>query len=45
MRIFRYLRGTIDYGFVFYSKKSDPLVVEYVDSNYVDDLDDKRSTT
>jgi hypothetical protein len=42
--IFRYLRGTTDYGITFVRQKSDLSVVGYVDANYVGDLDDRRST-
>ena len=34
--IFRYLRGTMEYGLIFSSKKSDPLVMGYMDSDYAD---------
>jgi len=43
--IFRYLRGTIDYGITLVRQKSDLSVVRYVDADYVGDLDDRRSTT
>ncbi|RVW98296.1 Retrovirus-related Pol polyprotein from transposon TNT 1-94 [Vitis vinifera] len=43
--IFRYLRGTIDYGIMFCKQQSDPSVRGYVDVDYVGDLDDRRSTT
>ena len=42
--ILRYLKGTTSHGIMFGSQKGDPLILEYVDSNYVGDLDDKRST-
>ncbi|XP_068657890.1 secreted RxLR effector protein 161-like [Aristolochia californica] len=43
--IFRYLRGTTNYGIMFNIKQSVPLVVGYVDADYAGDLDDRRSTT
>jgi hypothetical protein len=43
--IFRYLKGTTDYGITFVRQKSDLSVVGYVDADYAGDLDDKRSTT
>jgi hypothetical protein len=43
--IFRYLRGTTDYGITFVRQKSDLSVVGYVDADYAGDLDDRRSTT
>jgi hypothetical protein len=43
--IFRYLKGTIEYGITFVRQKSDLSVVGYIDANYARDLDDQRSTT
>jgi hypothetical protein len=43
--IFRYLKGTIDYGITFVKQKSDLSVVGYVDADYARDLDDRRLTT
>ena len=43
--IFRYLKGTTDYGITFVRQNSDLLVVRYVDADYVGDLDDRRSIT
>ena len=43
--IFRYLKGTIDYGITFVKQKSDLSDVGYVDADYVEDLDNRRSTT
>ena len=43
--IFRYLKGTTDYGIIFVRQKSDLLAVGYMDANYAGDLDDRRSTT
>jgi hypothetical protein len=43
--IFRYLKGTIDYGITFIRQKSDLSVVGYVVVDYVGELDDRRSTT
>jgi hypothetical protein len=42
--IFRYLKGTTDYGINFVRQKSDLSVVGYVDVDYAGDLDDRRST-
>lgn len=38
--IFRYLKGTKDYGIAFARRKSDVSIVGYVDGNYPGDLDD-----
>ncbi|RVX11676.1 Retrovirus-related Pol polyprotein from transposon TNT 1-94 [Vitis vinifera] len=43
--IFRYLRGTTDYGIMFSKQQSDPSVRRYAGANYAGDLDDRRSTT
>jgi hypothetical protein len=43
--IVRYLKGTIDYGNTFVRRKSDLLVVGYVNADYAGNLDEKRSTT
>ncbi|CAL0318564.1 unnamed protein product [Lupinus luteus] len=43
--IFRYLKGTTGLGIMFSSKQSKPSVIGYVDSDYAEDLDDRRSTT
>jgi hypothetical protein len=43
--IFRYLKGTIEYGITSVRQKSDLSVVRYVDADYARDLDDRRSTT
>ncbi|KAL6343157.1 hypothetical protein AAG906_020946 [Vitis piasezkii] len=43
--IFRYLRGTTDYGIMFSKQQSDPSVRGYVDADYASDLDDRRCTT
>jgi hypothetical protein len=42
--IFRYLKGTTDYGITFVRQKSNLSVVGYVDADYVGDLDDRTST-
>ena len=41
--IFRYLKGTTDYGITFVRQKSVLSVVGYVDVDYAGDLDDRRS--
>jgi len=43
--IFKYLRGTIDYGIMFSKQQGNPSVVGYIDAYYTGDLDDMRSTT
>jgi len=43
--IFRYLRGTMGHGIVFGNQQVDHLVVGYVDSDYVGDLNNRRLTT
>jgi hypothetical protein len=43
--IFRYLKGTTDYGITFVRQNNDLSVVGYVDADYAWDLDDRRSTT
>ena len=43
--IFRYLKGTMDYGIMFGRQQKDISVVGYVDSDYAGDLDNRRSTT
>ena len=39
------MKGTTDYDITFVRQKSDLSVVGYVDTDYVGDLDDRRSTT
>uniref|UniRef100_A0A803PAK3 CCHC-type domain-containing protein n=1 Tax=Cannabis sativa TaxID=3483 RepID=A0A803PAK3_CANSA len=43
-RIFRYLRGTTDFG-LFYQKGEKADLVGFTDSDYAGDLDDRRSTS
>ncbi|XP_041025491.1 secreted RxLR effector protein 161-like [Juglans microcarpa x Juglans regia] len=43
--IFRYLRGTTNYGIMLSRQQGDPSVAGYVEVNYARDLDDRRSTT
>ena len=43
--ILRYLRGTGDWNIMFSREQSVPSVAWYVDSDYVGDRDDRRSTT
>jgi len=43
-RIFRYLKGTLDYG-LFYSFSNDFKLHGFCDSDYVGDIDDKKSTS
>ncbi|KAI4326500.1 hypothetical protein MLD38_031808 [Melastoma candidum] len=42
--ILRYLKGTIDFG-LFYSSSKEFQLVEYWDSDFAGDLDDRKSTT
>lgn len=42
-RILRYVKGTIDYD-VFYKRANDVGFVGYTDSDYVGDIDDRKST-
>ena len=42
---FRYFRGTTDYDIMFNKQQSDLSIEGYMDANYSEDLDDKRSTT
>ena len=41
----KYLKGTTCNGIMFSIAQGDPSVVEFVDSGYVGDVDDGRSTT
>jgi len=43
--IFKYLKGTIDYGIMFSKQQGNPSVVGYINVYYTGDLDDMRSTT
>lgn len=43
-RILRYLNGTSDFEF-FYKKKATGDLVGYTDSDYVGNLEDKKSTS
>ncbi|KAL5845090.1 hypothetical protein ACOSQ3_011154 [Xanthoceras sorbifolium] len=43
-RIFRYLRGTIEYG-LFYKKGEKSYLFGFSDSDYVCDLDDRKSAS
>ena len=43
--IYRYLNGTTGYGILFARQHGNNSVVGYVDSDYVDNMDDRRSTT
>ena len=43
--IFRYLNGTAGYGILFARQHGDNSIVGYVHSNYVGNIDDRRSTT
>ena len=42
--ILRYLKGTTGHDIMFDSQLDDPSIVGDVDSDYADDLDDKKST-
>ena len=43
--IFRYLRGTTNYGIMFERQQDELSVRGYVDADYAGDLNDRRSTT
>jgi hypothetical protein len=43
--IFRYLKGTAEYGILFSRQPGTNSVVGYVDTNYAGEVDDRRSTT
>ncbi|XP_070056529.1 uncharacterized mitochondrial protein AtMg00810-like [Nicotiana tomentosiformis] len=43
-RILHYLKGTIDFE-LFYSSSSDFNLMEFCDSDYAGDIDDRKSTT
>ncbi|XP_034684185.1 secreted RxLR effector protein 161-like [Vitis riparia] len=43
-RILRYLKGTIDFG-VFYKKGGNEELIAYTNSDYVRDLNDRKSTS
>jgi hypothetical protein len=43
-RILRYVGGTIQFG-IHYSSWGAPLLVGFTDSDWVDDPDDRKSTT
>jgi hypothetical protein len=43
-RALRYLKGTVDYG-IFYKKNGDRQLVAFTDSDYVRDLEDRKSTS
>jgi hypothetical protein len=42
--IFRYLKGTTNYGITFVRQNSDLSIVGFVDVDHEGNLDDKRST-
>ncbi|KAK2407959.1 putative mitochondrial protein [Trifolium repens] len=43
-RVFRYLKGTTDFG-IFYKKNGESVLTGFTDSDYAGDLDDRRSTS
>ena len=43
-RILRYLKGTFNYG-IIYKKESSADLVAYTDSDYAEDLDDRKNTS
>ncbi|XP_040863463.1 secreted RxLR effector protein 161-like [Glycine max] len=42
-RIFRYLRGIIDFG-IIYRRGNEATLIAYLDSDYAGDVNDRRST-
>ena len=44
-KIFKYLRGTTNYGIMFERQQNELSVKGYVDADYAGDLNDRRSTT
>lgn len=45
MRIFAYLKGTIDYGIEYRSGGSEPELLGFSDADYASDIETRRSTT
>ncbi|CAJ2672171.1 unnamed protein product [Trifolium pratense] len=43
-RVFRYLKGTTDFG-IFYMKNGGSVLTGFTDNDYAGDLDDRRSTS
>ena len=43
-RIFRYLKGTIDFG-IWYPKGNDLTLVSYTDADWAGNIDDRKSTS
>jgi hypothetical protein len=43
--IFKYLKGTKSHDIMSINAYGDPSIVGYVDSDYVDGMDDRRSMT
>ena len=43
-RVLRYLKGTTGFG-IFYKKGGEDELVAYTDSDYVGDLEDRKSTS
>ncbi|XP_070682477.1 secreted RxLR effector protein 161-like [Malus domestica] len=43
-RILRYVKGTIDYG-VFYNSQGGSDFVGFIDSDYAEDIDDRKNTS
>ena len=43
LRILRYVWGTFQFG-IHYNSRGTPLLVGFTDSNWADDLDDRKST-
>ena len=44
-RILRYVQGTLNYGFMFSSERTDPTLTGYSDADWGGDLSTRRSTT
>ena len=45
MWIFIYLKGTTNYGIMFGRQHDELSVIGYIDANYAEDLNDRKSTT
>ena len=44
-RIFRYLKGTSEYGLVYFNNKDENILAAYSDADWAGDLNDRKSTS